>query len=324
MRTMTSKTVKRIIIGTAIAVATAIPVFGKNDKTISKATEPKAYYFSFSQGDPLIKVDTPYRLHPLEKRIIERMDDMAIRYAENHKNDPHAWKRITDAYLSKDFRMERDIVRLYAKRARPPSYSYEQFRKDYELDEKKIYVAKYYESRKQKIDQVAAEFNFDYRQILSTLGMEINFERYPIKYKAFNAIVAMYASDTKKEFAYDQLEAYLSFCDERKEDIFLYDSSSAAAISQAQIIPQNLKATFGTKMNPLNFEDSLRAICKFHLLNGWNPKKNHLIPTKGSRNWDVLMDYNPWSFYVMGRNEIASCLPPDRTVVSTVDIGAGK
>ena len=285
--------IKKLLIGTAIFLATTIPVFGKESKL--------ERYIMFSKNDSFIQ--SPYKLAQSEKRILERMDELAVRL---HKDeDGMDWSETIDTYCNEDFRIERDIVRMYRKRTRPRrALSYKRYRELYELDDKIRRAPGFLKEYKEELEEIEKIYGFDKRQIVSTVGMECNYGDFLGDYYAYNALVAMFASDRKKEFGYTQMKEYIKFCEHKNVDLFKYKSSPASAIGYAQHIPDSLNK-YSKERDPMNMIDCFHIICEHHLADGWDPEQNHEIPKKGSRNWESMYEYNNSGKYVRARNEIA-------------------
>lgn len=306
---MIRRTLKKIVIGTLMMLAAATPLISR--QRYAKQEKPQRIIM-FSKNDSFIQ--TPYRLGRSEEGYLRRMDELAKRLAQ----EGYEWREIIEAYCNKNFRFERGIARRYRKRFKPrKALSYARYRKIYGLEDKIRKAYEFYEKYKEELDVVERTHGFDKRHIVATLGIESDYGRFLGKYYAFNALTALFASDTKKEFGYKQMKYYIEFCKLRDEDLFKYKSSYAGAIGPAQFLPENLLLYFGREKDPLNMIDCFHAVAEYHLDCGWDLRYNHLIPREGTRNWKVIKRYNNSKNYVRARNEIAASLPVEAVLGSS-------
>ena len=297
---MKKRILKKLVISTAILLATATPVFGTQATPKQSKLER---IIVFSKNDSFIQ--TQYELAESEKRYLRRMDELAMRLAQ----EGYDWREIIDAYCNKNFRLERGIVRRFRRRRKPRRpLSYDKYKRLYGLEDKIRRAYEFYNTYKEELDEVERLYGFDKRQIISTIAIESDYGRVLGDYYAFNALTAMFASDTRKEFGYKQMKEYIKFCKSRAEDLFKYKSSYAGAIGPAQFIPENLNKYF-SKRDPMSMVDCFHVIAEYHLADGWDSRYNHLIPRAGTRNWRAIWGYNRSRNYVRARNEIAASLP---------------
>jgi membrane-bound lytic murein transglycosylase B len=254
-----------------------------------------------SKSDPF--VEPHYKISAFEERIIQRLDELSVRLTQ----DGFDRNEILNLYANKNFRIERDILRIYSKGRIGRPMSYEEYRRRHGIDRLIKLAPIFYNTYAKEIEEAAREYNFDSRQIVSTVAIETVLATFLGNCKAFNAIAALYASDRKKEFGYKQMKPYIQYCKEKKVDVYTFSSSIAGAMGYPQIIPQNLKR-YCNERNPMNLVDSFHIIARFHKDAGWDPRQNHKIPQPGSRNWKAIHTYNNSDNYVRARNELAANL----------------
>lgn len=288
--------IKKLLIGTAIFLATTIPISGKESK-LEKIV-------MFSKSDSFIS--SPYKISKREKRIIIGLDELSVRLSK----DGFDRNKILDYYSDKRFRTHRNIgynfISNPEKKADRGEISYEEYRDILGLDDKIKEAPAFLKKYREDLGKAEEDRGVDRRYLVSITGVESDY-REDIenigKYIAFNAATSLYNTH-KREFAYKQLKEFLVLCKKNKIDIYKIKSSYALCAGPEQFLFGNINKYF--RGNFFNMADWIPAVAHYLKDAGWDSEQNNIIPKKGSNNWETLLEYNDSDNWVRAVIELAT------------------
>lgn len=182
---------------------------------------------------------------------------------------------------------------------------------DWHLAEKEVQKGKdflaEYDSLLSSAEQI---YKVDKEVIVAILKIETNFGAYLGKYynvfNVYNTLFLRHWDDEKKEWARDQLIAFLLICKKQELNPFEIYGSYAGAFGIPQFIPISylsfaVDGNGDGKIDLFNMEDAVHSTANYLNKHGWKQEDWGLIHTIVAiidKIKSVLYKYNPSSYYV--------------------------
>jgi hypothetical protein len=295
---------KKALIGGAIILATAIPVFGSQNSAKESKLERVVM---LSKSDPFI--ETPYKISEAEQLRIQKLDELSIRLPKDLTSYGITRGELLGYYANKNFRLHRSIgynfIRNPELSAMKREITHEQYKQKIGFEAKVFRGVQFFKDNLLTLLDAEEKFGVSAFNIVSTIGIESSYRVNPGGYLALNAAISLYPTP-KQEFAYKELKELLIFCKKNNIPIFDINSSYAICSGPGQFLPSNLNKLFQGDI--FSMEDWIYAVARYLQRAGWDPKQNRKMPAKDSANWRALHDYNPSDEYVLTNSELAQAI----------------
>jgi len=302
--------VKKIVIGTAIALAASAPLLGQEKKPsppVAKV-EKQIVLEDKKTRDPFVPPKNIRYLAKQSEIIINSLDDLAHRL----KKDGFDKKQILAAYDDERFKIHPHIANYFVFNPEEQTPTYEEYKKHIGLNRKIKAGVMFFE--RYSLDLLLAE---DYHGVEASigaaiLGVESDFGQNLGQFRAFNAAVSLYSSP-RKEFAYRQLKSLLNLSKENNLDFMEVFSSYALCAFPGQFLLENIPVFFvGGNGDPkgdlFSMVDWIYSIDNYLEKAGWDHRQNYKPIKKGSANWKAIWAYNHSEYYVWAIIELASAI----------------
>jgi len=300
---MTRDLLKKLVIGGAIVLSAAIPVFGQQGQI---KPEKKVVL-----KDPFVPPKNLDYLSKQPERTIDSLDALAKRLEQDGVDR----RKVMSSYSDERFRIHSNIYD-YFKDNPENTLPYPEYRQQLGLDKKIENAPGYFKEYAVHLFMAEDRHLVEAPTILATMGVESDFQLNPGKFRAFNAGVSLYLTP-KNEFAYRQLKALFDIEENadrnKKIDIMNILASYAVCSFPGQFLLENIPVDFvGMNNNHHDdlfiFENWFYAIAHYMQRRGWDEKWNYQSPTEGSVNWQVLLRYNKSNLYARAVVELADSL----------------
>ncbi|MBN2459753.1 lytic murein transglycosylase, partial [Candidatus Woesearchaeota archaeon] len=248
--------IKKIVIGGAIILSTALPVLGKDGNPLKQPEKkPIERVVMLSKSAPF--VDSKYRLAKKEQDFLIGLEELNYKL----EKDGLGKDRVLDYYSKNRVERQGDIINYFTRnperRAAASKLTYSRYRKLLGLDEKIKSAPDFFEEYQDFLMQASEKYSVPPSIIASIIGVESDFSKNKGKYPAFDALASLYIT-SKKDFAYRELKELLRFCDTRDRKLDDFISSYAETIGLTPLIHsiytglKEFLAFFDTKDQILN------------------------------------------------------------------------
>lgn len=162
------------------------------------------------------------------------------------------------------------------------------------FEDKADSIGVFMERHSQTLRRVEQAYMIPKELVSAVIGIESDFGKNNGKYNPFNALVSVYISGERRDFALSQLEELITYCQDNKRDVFDLKSSYAGAIGGAQFMPYSLNRwAIGKDEN--NIDNNLLSIANY--LNYFKGKT--------SDTEELILRYNPSKLYARAVIELS-------------------
>ncbi len=142
------------------------------------------------------------------------------------------------------FEIYKERKNLFSPPKRGERPSLEEYKKRLGYEDKKDKISDFIDKNIEQLKSAEEIYGISRYIISAIIGIESDFGNNLGSFNPFNTYFSMYAYNYKKDFAKNQLEELLIFCEKKDIDVFNLKSSHAGAMTPAQFIPSSLNSLF--------------------------------------------------------------------------------